>query len=268
MLQVCAPGEDERSWARLKELFAREDGSVHFDDLEGMLPVDPRVVSVLTIIVTAIASHADRFHRMMEAAATTAAANETAAADAAGGAPTAQSTPPVSRRGSVSRSGVGVALPAVQPPDPTDLAGMLLEALSPAPPGTYGAEPAQGTNTHDSRVSSRRISSSNLAAAPTSDENAAEEATEGLFSSPGRVPSSEYSAVGEAGPQAAGTVSVSIETLQVRVRVRGLFPAQCPPFAAAHCRPLPPTAPHCRSLPLTTAFCPAVAGGAGGLRRA
>ena len=84
-LQVCAPGEDERSWARLKELFAREDGSVHFDDLEGMLPVDPRVVSVLTIIVTAIALHADRFHRMVEAAATTAAANETAAADAAGG---------------------------------------------------------------------------------------------------------------------------------------------------------------------------------------
>ena len=82
---MCAPGEDERSWARLKELFAREDGSVHFDDLEGMLPVDPRVVSVLTIIVTAISSHADRFHRMVEAAATTAAANETAAADAAGG---------------------------------------------------------------------------------------------------------------------------------------------------------------------------------------
>jgi|TARA_B110001469_G_C9519868_1_gene258791 hypothetical protein len=87
-LQVCAPGENERSWARLKELFAREDGSIHFDDLEGMLPVDPRVVSVLTIIVRAIASHGARFHRMMEAAASTAAANETAAAaDAAGGAP-------------------------------------------------------------------------------------------------------------------------------------------------------------------------------------
>ena len=256
---MCAPGEDERSWARLKELFAREDGSVHFDDLEGMLPLDPRVVSVLTIIVTAIALHADRFHRMMEAAATTAAANETAAADAAGGAPTAQSTPPVSRRGSVS-----------QPLDPTDLAGMLLEALSPAPPGTYGAEPAQGTNTHDSRVSSRRFSRSNLHAAPTSDENAAEEATEGLFPSPDRLPSSEYSAMGEAGPQAAGTVSVSIETLQVRVR--GLFPALCPPLSlpptAAHCPSLPHTAAHCRSLPLATAICPAVAGGAGGLRRA
>jgi hypothetical protein len=222
-LQVCAPGEDERSWARLKELFAREDGSVHFDDLEGMLPVDPRVVSVLTIIVTAITSHADRFHRMVEAAATTAAANETAAADAAGGAPL-QSTPPMSRRGSVSRSGVGVAPPTpVQPPDPTDLAGLLLEALAPAPPGTYTEDPlAQGTSP-DAR--SRRLSSLSFAAAPELGESAAEE----LAASPGPRPSAEAPEGEAAGPQAAGTASVPMETLQAR--------RPCPPLR-------PPTSRH------------------------
>ena len=245
-----------------------------------MLPVDPRVVSVLTIIVTAIASHADRFHRMMEAAATTAAAIETAAADAAGGAPSVQSTPPMSRRGSLSRSGVGVAPPPlVQPPAPTDLAGMLLEALSPAPPGMYGAEPGAEPLLR----TSRRFSSSNLAAAP-SGEDAANEADEGLLPSPGRRSSSESLAMGEPGPQLAGTVSVSIETLQVR----GRFPPPCPPLATTYCRPLPPTAANCRLLPRTAPCCrplpltappcrslpcpaatrPAVAGGAGGARRA
>lgn len=79
-LQVCGPGEDEKTWAKLKEHFGREDGNVHFEDFEHMLPFDPKLTAVLAVMVQAMASHAAMFRRVALAAATSLAAAENAAA--------------------------------------------------------------------------------------------------------------------------------------------------------------------------------------------
>ena len=178
-LQFCAPGDDERSWARLTELFGRKDGTVHFDDLEGMLPVDPRIVSVLSLIVQAVASHADAFSRVAAAAAASAAAaaeaasaaaaaaaSPAAADEAAAAVASSGSRPATSRPGSARRpsrpGSAGAewnAPPPLSTPDGADalLANALSEALSPANCSVYGSA-GPGTPRQRSRMGSQRAS--------------------------------------------------------------------------------------------------------------